>query len=72
LSYLEKYEDIYVPILPIVPTKINVDGSFLPNNGMANTMNKVKGRKVHKRQSSQKMLLPKFEAHDVQSSLNNH
>lgn len=72
LSYLEKYEDIYVPILPIVPTANNVDSNVLAQNCLSSTLNKFKGRKMHKRQSSQKALLPKFEATDVQSSLNNH
>lgn len=68
ISYLQNYEDIYIPLLPIASSEKHV------NTGITKTSwdNRQRNRKLQKRNSSFKLIGTTEVQDDIQSSLSNH
>lgn len=72
LSYLAKFEDIFIPILPIhLSHKISSDNDQHELTSLSKT-NRLRPKRVMKRQSSQKLIWRGIIGTNVQDGLNNH
>lgn len=70
LSYIEKYEDIYFPVLPISAFDKPVNGGWkTSHNGKPKRM---RASKIHRRQSSVKCFFENEDSDEIQTNLSNH
>lgn len=72
ISYMEHYEDIFVPILPIVVSNRGQDTGILMTTNGPTRRQKLRSKKPAKRGSSLKGLSDNEDPFDIQASLNNH
>lgn len=69
LSYLENYEDIFIPMLPICPLGNGASSGWKTSHHPGRR--RMRASKVHRRQSSLKWFAESEDSVDIQTNLNN-